>query len=50
MIPVFDILLDFYSLVDDVVGLQDCLMVRIWTIDHVNIFKRVFNFVENIVD
>ena len=50
MIPCLDIFSVLSSLVDDAAGLQYCLRVRIWKMFYVTIFKKVFNFVENIVD
>ena len=50
VIPVFDGLLEFSSLLDDVVGLRDCLRVRIGEIGHVAVFEKVFNSVKNIFD
>ena len=48
-VPVLDILLEISSLIDDVVDLQDFLKARIWKLFHVTIFKRILDFVENIV-
>ena len=49
-IPCLDIFLEFSILVDNIVGLQYHLSMRIETISHVTKFNKVFNFVGNIVD
>ena len=48
MIPGLDILLELFSLIDNVVDLKDYLMVKIGTVCHVTVFEKVFNFVDNI--
>ena len=50
MIPGIDGFAELSSIVDDVVCLQDILSTIIGTVYHVYVFKKVFNFIENIFD
>ena len=49
MIPVLDGFTEVSSIVDDVVGLQDCLRVRIWIVFNFSVLEKVFNLIENII-
>ena len=49
-IPGLDRFLEFSRLVDDVVGLQYFLRMRIGTMFHVTILEKVFDFVTNVVN
>ena len=49
-VPGLDRFSELSSLVDDFVGLRDCLRVRIGTVCHIAVFKKVFNFVGNFVN